>query len=229
MDITLPLIESVWIGFDSNNDINGEGHAPPSCELNKRDEERKKYKEKEEAGKKAKFPKVQRSMPCKILKRKSQRIQKSESRKIQMSNLQSNIIMLIKVIACTSSPTPHGYPNMCVVVSPPHGYPIMRASAPNPHGNPIFCAANYDLLVERGEDDSQEDVIGGSDGCQEKPIETISTSPPHLVTSKVTSSTHKSQPQNIATSPKGKANPNAQKRKEAQNKKAELYDQKIAN
>uniref|UniRef100_M1DHQ1 DUF4283 domain-containing protein n=1 Tax=Solanum tuberosum TaxID=4113 RepID=M1DHQ1_SOLTU len=77
MDITLPRKQSDWIGFDSNNDINGEGrwqdiecediplycvyckhqgHALPACELNKRDEERKKYKEKEKAGKKAKHP-----------------------------------------------------------------------------------------------------------------------------------------------------------------------------
>ncbi|KAG5606125.1 hypothetical protein H5410_027617 [Solanum commersonii] len=64
IDITLPRIQSVWIGFDSNNDINEEGHwkdidikfMPPTCELKKRDKERKKYKEKEEAGKKAKCP-----------------------------------------------------------------------------------------------------------------------------------------------------------------------------
>ncbi|KAG5585825.1 hypothetical protein H5410_046259 [Solanum commersonii] len=103
-------------------------------------------------------------------------------------------------------------PKMCVVISPPHGYLIIRVAAPIPMATPVyvlppptpmatplcvlplqlpmatlFYAANYDLLVERGEDDGQEDVIGG------------------------------------------KAKSNAQKRKAAQNKKAELHDQKIAS
>uniref|UniRef100_M1DB34 Retrotransposon protein, unclassified n=1 Tax=Solanum tuberosum TaxID=4113 RepID=M1DB34_SOLTU len=128
-----------------------------------------------------------------------------------------------------SLPLPMATPVYMLPLPTPMATPILRTAAPTPHGNPIICAANHDLLVEGGEDDGQEDVIGGLVGCREKPIKPNSTSPSYPVTTKVTSPTHKSQPQNLATSPKGKAEPNAQKRKMAQNKKVELHDQQIAS
>uniref|UniRef100_M1DQ30 Uncharacterized protein n=1 Tax=Solanum tuberosum TaxID=4113 RepID=M1DQ30_SOLTU len=83
--------------------------------------------------------------------------------------------------------------------------------------------------ADKGEDDGLEDVIGGLDGCREKPIEPNSSSPSHPVTTKVTIPTHKSQPQNLATSPKEKAKSNAQKIKAAQNKKEQIHDQQIVS
>ncbi|MCE5167660.1 hypothetical protein HAX54_015468, partial [Datura stramonium] len=66
----------------------------------------------------------------------------------------------------------------------------------------------------------------------EKPIEPFSTSHSHPDTSKVINPTQNGQPQNGAsdsTTPTKKAKPNAQKRKAAQKKKAELEASLIAS
>ncbi|MCE5167553.1 hypothetical protein HAX54_010110, partial [Datura stramonium] len=76
------------------------------------------------------------------------------------------------------------------------------------------------------------DVSGGLVGSQEKPIEPFSTSHSHPDTSKVIKPTQNGQPQNgtsDSTTQTKKAKPNAQKRKEAQKKKAELEASLIAS
>ncbi|KAH0636099.1 hypothetical protein KY290_036519 [Solanum tuberosum] len=269
MDITLPRIESVWIGFDSNDDINGEGRCPKEHALKNIEKQvpknPKKQVRKNPSKQVPQNPNEQVSINSneqvplnqneQVRQPPKQHHKADNGKATNQKKVTSVSTTEDKVVACTSSPTPHGYPNMCVAISPPygypiisvaappphgnpricattshpHGYPIMRVIAPTPHGNPIICGANYNLLVEGGEDDGQNDAIGGSDGCQEKPIEPISTSPPHQVTSKLARPKHKIQLKNIATSPEGKAKPNAQKRKVAQNKKAELNDEKTAS
>lgn len=73
MDITKPLIQSVWIGFHSEDDPNGDGkwqdieygdiplyciyckhqgHTPLACDIKRQDDEKKKAKQQEEAAKK---------------------------------------------------------------------------------------------------------------------------------------------------------------------------------
>ncbi|XP_055835237.1 uncharacterized protein LOC129903717 [Solanum dulcamara] len=79
MDITKPRIQSVWIGFDENDDPNGEGrwqdieyedvplyctyckhqgHTPLACPVSRRDTECNKAKDKEEEPKKDASPKI---------------------------------------------------------------------------------------------------------------------------------------------------------------------------
>ncbi|MCD9560092.1 hypothetical protein HAX54_018534 [Datura stramonium] len=113
----------------------------------------------------------------------------------------------------------------------PHGSPVTfgTLSDPLPYGSPISLLA---VGVVGGKVDGQEDVSGGLVSSQEKPIEPFSTIHSHPDTSIVINPTQNGQPQNGAsdsTAPTKKAKPNAQKRKVAQKKKAELEAALIAS
>ncbi|MCD9639406.1 hypothetical protein HAX54_023919 [Datura stramonium] len=123
----------------------------------------------------------------------------------------------LQVVADTS-PFPHGSPTT-----------INTILDPLPHGSPVYLLA---VGVVGGKADDQEDVSRGLVGGQEKPIEPFSTSHFHPNTSKVVNLNQNGQPQNgssDSTVPTKKAKPNAQKRKAAQKKKAELEDAPIGS
>ncbi|MCD9642361.1 hypothetical protein HAX54_029144 [Datura stramonium] len=219
-----------------------------ACTIRKRDEERRKTKEREESVKKSKgvVPTDQihpseadnsgsnsqntkekdPQNPNEILSKNSKKQNYNHKRqnngktdKIASQKqmyVAKNSTSVVQVVA-DSSPLPHGSPTT-----------INTVLDPFPHGSPISLAVG----VVGGKADDQEDVSGGLVGGQEKPIEPFSTSQPQPDTSKLVNFTQNGQPQNDtinSTVPTKKAKPNAQKRKAAQKKKAELEVALIAS
>ncbi|MCD9644063.1 hypothetical protein HAX54_032035, partial [Datura stramonium] len=90
---------------------------------------------------------------------------KNPKKRMYVANTSTSVVLVV----ANTSPLPHGSPAT-----------IGTVSEPLPHGFPISLLV---VGVIGGKVDGQEDGPRGLVGCQEKPIETFSTSHSHLNTS----------------------------------------------